>query len=377
MPSLIDKDGHIAKRAKITPAPPATTTLSRAVLGVLLRQDAVAEELVQTQKRLAFFYMAACACEAQAPYPSHPGVDYMSYARDFCEAMRHDALEQVLCDDCATFWRRHRWYDRRLHPESWGRGGAHALCPCARCPSDPACRLGDYLEGMGTQFLCQGDRDGILEQLRNLQYILREDCAAAGPGFSCSEDEEERGTRIGCCLGVDAASSHLDIVLARGFLCRDEAVEETLAVARKRVAHFYRRLCTAARSHEPECISAGRAFGLQSRAGPPPARKDAYWHAYASAMQDAVMETLCMRCREHSASRKWYDDMRSPWYMRRRWPWAREYPCCRCPRPIEAVRVRLTAFVREQAGWSVAAWEVGHREGLQEQLRNVQLIMRT
>ena len=75
MPSLIDKDGHIAKRAKITPAPPAATTLNRAVL---LRQDAVAEELVQTQKRLAFFYMAACACEAQAPYPSHPGVDYMS-----------------------------------------------------------------------------------------------------------------------------------------------------------------------------------------------------------------------------------------------------------------------------------------------------------
>ena len=70
MPSLIDKDGHIAKRAKITPAPPATTTLSRAVLGVLLRQDAVADELVQTQKRLAFFYMAACACEAQAAYPS-------------------------------------------------------------------------------------------------------------------------------------------------------------------------------------------------------------------------------------------------------------------------------------------------------------------
>ena len=47
MPSLIDKDGHIAKRAKITPAPPAATTLNRAVLGVLLRQDAVAEELVQ------------------------------------------------------------------------------------------------------------------------------------------------------------------------------------------------------------------------------------------------------------------------------------------------------------------------------------------
>ena len=89
---------------------------------------------------------------------------------------------------------------------------------------------------MGTQFLCQGHRDGIIEQLRNVQYILREDCAAAGPRLSCSEGEEERVARIGCCLGVDAASSHLDIVLARGFLCRDEAVEETLAVARKRVA---------------------------------------------------------------------------------------------------------------------------------------------
>ena len=215
--------------------------------------------------------------------------------------------------------------------------------------------------------------------MRNAQYILREDCAAAGPGLSCSEGEEERVARIGCCLGVDAASSPLDIVLARGFLCRDEAVEETLAVARKRVAHFYIRLCSAARSHEPECISAGRAFNLLSREGTSPARRDAYWHAYASAMQDAVMETLCMRCREHSASRKWYDDMRSPWYMRRRWPWAREYPCSQCPPPVPAVRALFGALMlpREQAAWPIAAWEEGHRDGLREQLRNVQLLMRT
>ena len=64
--------------------------------------------------------------------------------------------------------------------------------------------------------------------------------------------------------------------------------------------------------------------------------------------------------------------------MRRRWPWAREYPCSQCPPPVRAVRAHLKAFMlsREQAVWPIAAWEEGQRDGLREQLRNVQLIMR-
>lgn len=395
MPSPNDKDERTAKRAKITPPPSAPTTLSRAVLGAFQRNDAVAEELAQTRKRLAFFYMAACAHEAQAPRPPKSDMDYTRFAEAFCEAMRHDALEQVLCDHCTTFWRRDRWYARPLHPESWGRGGPHSLCPCARCPSDPASRLGDYLEGMSTQFLCQGHRDGILEQLRNVQYILREDQhalrapgehAAADPGLNSSAGERcapaRSTTHIGCRIGrgvPSAAPPALGIVLARGFLCRDRSVEDTLAVARKRVAHFYIRLCGDARCHEPDCISAGKALDLLSREGTPPSRRDAYWHAYASAMRDAELEGLCKRCREYRVSRKWYGDTRSPWYMRRRWPWPLEYPCSRCPHPVDAVRALLKAFLlpREQAAWPIGAWEEGHRDGLQEQLRNAQLIMRT
>ena len=102
-----------------------------------------------------------------------------------------------------------------------------------------------------------------------MKYILREDDAAADPGLSCSEGEHH-AERVGCCLGRDIPSVALGIVFARGFLCLDETVEETQALARKRPVYPYIRVCSAVRSHEPECISAGKAFDLQSREGTPP-----------------------------------------------------------------------------------------------------------
>ena len=42
------------------------------------------------------------------------------------------------------------------------------------------------------------------------------------------------------------------------------------------------------------------------------------------------------------------------------------------------MRALLGAFMlpRERAAWPIAPWEEGHRDGLREQLRNVQPLMR-
>ena len=129
-------------------------------------------------------------------------------------------------------------------------------------------------------------------------------------------------------------------------------------MARKRVALFYMRVCSAARGQEPECISAQRATNLLIRTGEDTSRRDTYWFFYELAMHDAERQILC-RHEEHG---HWGEHC----YIERG-------PCSRCPHPVNALREHLKV---ERLNLEQVEQE-GRRDGVQEQLRNVQHILRT